>query len=157
MNIIKSLGAKKVIAIGIVLIFLIGAIFYFAGNSDKNSTTNTSSTSTETTTNSNSSAIKNTVKPNTNIQTVKSSVAYINIYKDSFSPKNLTIKAGTTVTWVNKDSNFQAVVADMMGPTSPDLITNGTYSYKFITPGIYGYHSKNNATTTGTIIVEKNL
>jgi plastocyanin len=157
MNIIKSLGAKKVIAIGIVLIFLIGAIFYFADNSDKNNVTNTFNKSTTTTTSSDSATTKNTVKPNTNIQTVKSSVAYINIYKDSFSPKNLTIKAGTTVTWVNKDSNFQAVVADMMGPTSPDLVTNGTYSYKFTTPGIYGYHSKNNATTTGTIIVEKSL
>lgn len=151
------MGVKKVIALAIVLVFLIGAIIYFAGNTGKNSGTNALSTSTATTTTTSTTVPKNTVKPNTNIQTVKSFVAYVNIYKDSFSPKNLTIKAGTTVTWVNKDSNFQAVVADMIGPTSPDLITNGTYSYKFTTPGIYGYHNKNSATTTGTIIVEKNL
>ena len=143
------MSTKKKLAIAVLAIFLIGVLVYVFDNSSKNNNINTnkniSNTATTTTP---------TVKQKVIVQKSSASSVYVNIYNDSFSPKNLTIKAGTTVTWVNKDSNFQSITSDVIGPTSPSLTNGKTYSYKFSTPGIYGYHNSNYASTTGTIIVQ---
>ena len=71
-----------------------------------------------------------------------------------FNPQALTIKKGSTVTWVNKDYAIYTITADNLGPTSQALKYNGTYSYKFNIAGIYGYHLASNPKAEGTVIVK---
>ena len=59
----------------------------------------------------------------------------------AFSPATLKVKAGTTVTWTNQDTDAHTVTsAGSGGPLhSPALATHATYSYRFTEPGTYAY------------------
>jgi plastocyanin len=61
-----------------------------------------------------------------------------------FDPANITITAGTTVTWQWADGALSHnVVPDAAGiPATSGLVTDGphTYQYTFDTPGTYHYH-----------------
>jgi plastocyanin len=54
-----------------------------------------------------------------------------------FSPMNLTVKAGTTVTWKNLDGEPHVVVNDAGMFRSAALDQNDTYQFKFDKPGVY--------------------
>jgi plastocyanin len=71
-----------------------------------------------------------------------------------FSPANFTVKAGSTVTWVNHDGSSHTVTSQ--GSTlfdSGDVPTGGTFSYKFTQPGTYKYYCTIHPWMTGTIVV----
>jgi plastocyanin len=73
----------------------------------------------------------------------------------AFNPKELTVKAGTTVTWTNKDSAGHDVKA-ADGSWGSDTLTNGqTFSKVFDKEGTYAYVCTFHAKMTGTIIVTK--
>ncbi|MFF4836605.1 cupredoxin family copper-binding protein [Streptomyces sp. NPDC001315] len=59
----------------------------------------------------------------------------------AFSPATLKVKAGTTVTWTNQDSDAHTVTsAGSGGPLhSAALATHATFSYTFTKPGTYAY------------------
>ncbi|MBW8698278.1 Amicyanin-alpha [Streptomyces sp. MBT84] len=59
----------------------------------------------------------------------------------TFSPAKLRVKAGTTVTWTNQDTDPHTVTsAGSGGPLhSAALTTHATYSYTFTKPGTYAY------------------
>ncbi|SOE06582.1 Plastocyanin [Streptomyces sp. Ag109_G2-15] len=59
----------------------------------------------------------------------------------AFSPATLKVKAGTTVTWTNQDTDAHTVTsAGSGGPLhSAALATDATYSYTFTKPGTYAY------------------
>ncbi|SIT47362.1 Blue (Type 1) copper domain protein [Paraburkholderia ribeironis] len=54
-----------------------------------------------------------------------------------FSPMELTIKAGSTVTWKNLDGEPHTVVNDAGMFRSAALDQNDTYQFKFDKPGVY--------------------
>jgi plastocyanin len=56
-----------------------------------------------------------------------------------FGPGQLTVKAGTTVTWVNDDDIPHTVVASDRSFRSKALDTEDKYSFTFTTPGSYEY------------------
>lgn len=61
----------------------------------------------------------------------------------TFSPANITVKAGTTVTWTNQDSVTHTVTADTASsdaPDSGDLASGKSYSFTFQKAGTYMYH-----------------
>ena len=69
-----------------------------------------------------------------------------------FSPMDVTVTAGSTVTWKNMDGEPHTVVsADGMFRSSA-LDQDDTYSFKFDKPGVYKYicsiHPKMRATIT---------
>ena len=78
----------------------------------------------------------------------------------AFSPASLTVSAGTTVTWLNKDPYAHTVTSGT--PGSPDgkfdsgiINGNGSYSYTFATKGTYNYYCKIHAPNmVGTITVQ---
>ena len=74
----------------------------------------------------------------------------------SFSPKALTVKAGTTVTWTNHDDIPHNVVSTEKKFSSPVLDTDQNFSFTFSEPGSYPYFCKIHPMMTGTVIVEKN-
>ena len=80
----------------------------------------------------------------------------INIQNFSFSPKILTIKAGTKVTWTNNDSAPHTVTSDSNNLlNSPTLSTGQSFSFVFNTPGSTNYHCSVHPMMKGEIVVTK--
>jgi FtsP/CotA-like multicopper oxidase with cupredoxin domain len=69
-------------------------------------------------------------------------VVWIAMEDDRFDPKAITIKAGQTVTWINKGADWHSV-AGFDGSFESDQVSPGqTFSHTFDTPGIYKYICK---------------
>lgn len=89
--------------------------------------------------------------------------AVINITKDGFEPKLATVEPGTTIIWVNKDSNVHHVESNPYPTASehPDLNskkalnTEESYSYKVSEPGEYNYHDRMKPESNGRIVVSQ--
>jgi len=71
-----------------------------------------------------------------------------------FTPTSLKIKAGSTVTWINKDDEPHTVFSDKGLFRSGALDTNEQFSYKFDQPGTYRYVCTIHPRMLGTIVVE---
>ena len=72
----------------------------------------------------------------------------------TFNPQRLTVKAGSTVTWTNKDDIPHAIAAVNKEFKSKALDTGDGYSFTFATPGTYEYFCSLHPHMTGTIVVE---
>jgi plastocyanin len=74
----------------------------------------------------------------------------------SFTPATETVKAGTTVTWTNKDDIPHGIGATNNAfPKSKALDTDDSYSFTFTTPGTYQYFCYLHPKMVGTIVVEQ--
>jgi plastocyanin len=71
-----------------------------------------------------------------------------------FTPNSLTVKAGSSVTWVNKDDEPHSVVSDTGLFRSGAVDTNETFSFKFDKPGTYHFTCAIHPRMVGTIIVQ---
>jgi amicyanin len=78
----------------------------------------------------------------------------ISIDNFTFNPQKLTVKAGTTVTWTNKDDIPHAIAAVAKQFKSKVLDTDNSFSFTFTTPGSYDYFCSLHPHMTGTIVVE---
>lgn len=81
----------------------------------------------------------------------------IEIKDFAFTPATIKIKAGTTVTWTNKDSVQHNVVADKESSDAPKselLAKDESYEFTFNKPGTYSYHCSPHPNMKGTVIVE---
>jgi plastocyanin len=77
------------------------------------------------------------------------------IVKDfMFNPTSLTVKAGSTVTWVNMDDEPHTVVSDTGLFKSGGMDTNESYSFKFDKPGTYHFACSIHPRMVGTIVVQ---
>jgi plastocyanin len=87
-----------------------------------------------------------------NAPTATNSVAVQNF---TFSPADITVKKGTTVTWTNKDSITHTVTENdgQTGPDSGDLAPGKTYSFTFNTVGTFKYHCAIHPEMLGTVTV----
>jgi amicyanin len=79
----------------------------------------------------------------------------VNIDDFSFAPTTLTIPAGSTVTWTNKDGEPHTVVANDGSFHSPAMDTNGTFSFTFPTAGTFDYVCSIHPFMHGTVVVTK--
>ena len=76
------------------------------------------------------------------------------IYNYKFGPDTLTVPAGTTVTWVNKDEVPHTVMSsDKRFTSSGALDTGDSYSYTFATPGSYEYFCTLHPFMKGKVVV----
>jgi plastocyanin len=71
-----------------------------------------------------------------------------------FAPAALTVSAGTTVTWTNKDGEPHTVVSDSGLFRSGALDTGDSFSFRFDKPGTYHYLCTIHPRMVGTIVVE---
>lgn len=106
--------------------------------------------------------------------TIPTSDPVVKITSSGFSPKTLTVKAGTTVTFVNEDSN-KHWPASAMHPTHTlypgsgidkcgtgeeifdacrGLAKGESFSFNFNEKGSWKYHDHLSVSSTGTIVVE---
>ena len=73
----------------------------------------------------------------------------------SFAPATLTVKAGTTVTWMNKDDIPHGIgSANNAFKKGPALDTDDSFSFTFTTPGTYQYFCYIHPHMVGSIVVE---
>ena len=78
----------------------------------------------------------------------------IEITKHKFSSPTLTVPAGTTVTWLNRDEDLHTVVSTTLAFKSAGLETDEAYSYTFAKPGVYEYFCTLHPLMTGKVIVK---
>jgi len=78
----------------------------------------------------------------------------ITIESFAFAPERLTVTAGTTVTWINRDETPHTVVSNDKTIRSAGLDTGNRFQYRFTTPGTFFYHCSLHPQMTGTIIVQ---
>ena len=72
----------------------------------------------------------------------------------SFEPATLTVKAGTTVTWVNHDDEPHTATATDKRFNSKTLDNGDRFSQEFNAPGVYNYYCALHPKMTGKIIVK---
>ncbi len=70
----------------------------------------------------------------------------------NFSPRNVTIPAGSVVTWTNNDGTPHTATG-AGGINSGNLNGGQSYSHTFNTPGTFDYHCSYHSNMTGTIKV----
>jgi plastocyanin len=83
-----------------------------------------------------------------------SNATQIEVKNFMFVPTQLTVKAGSTVTWTNKDEEPHAVVSDTGLFKSGGMDTNESFSYKFDKPGTYHFACSIHPRMVGTIVVQ---
>jgi plastocyanin len=81
--------------------------------------------------------------------------AAVGIDNFTFNPQTVTVKAGTTVTWTNKDDIPHGIAATNNAfKRSQALDTGDSFSFTFTTPGTYQYFCYIHPHMTGSIVVE---
>jgi plastocyanin len=81
-------------------------------------------------------------------------VVEVKVDNFSFSPQTITIKAGTTVTWTNRDDIPHTVVSDDKVFKSKVLDTDEKFSYTFDKAGNFPYFCSIHPKMTGKVIVQ---
>ena len=150
----------------IVIILLALGFFAYSMTSEDNGPTGTATTSDAT------PGIVDTVLPPTATSTTPITITYDG---DSFSPDNVTVPVGTTVTWTN-DSSDRMWIGSNEHPThtrydgtaASEHCANGTatspsvfdqcgagteYTFTFTKAGTWGYHNHANSSAGGTVTV----
>ena len=80
--------------------------------------------------------------------------AEVKIDNFSFGPAALTVPAGTTVTWTNRDDIPHTVVSDDKVFKSQVLDTDEKFSFTFAKPGTYSYFCSVHPKMTGKVVVQ---
>ena len=74
----------------------------------------------------------------------------------SFTPAQITVPAGTVVTWINRDDIPHLVIGggEQTLLKSPPLDTDDRFSAVFETPGTFGYFCSLHPHMQGSVIVQ---
>jgi plastocyanin len=80
--------------------------------------------------------------------------ASVTIQGFAFSPAEITVRAGDTVTWTNRDAVTHTVTQEGMGWNSGDVRGGQSYSKTFDTVGIFDYFCLYHTYMKGRVIVE---
>jgi plastocyanin len=72
----------------------------------------------------------------------------------SFTPQQITVKAGTTITWTNRDDIPHTVTSTDSIFKSKTLDTDEKFTTTFTKPGTYPYFCSIHPKMTGKVIVE---
>ncbi|HUK95134.1 MAG TPA: cupredoxin domain-containing protein [Gaiellaceae bacterium] len=78
----------------------------------------------------------------------------VKITASAFSPANVTINTGDTVTWTNADTKSHQVIANNGSFASTTLAANKKYSHVFNTAGTFNYHDALHPSLKGKIVVK---
>jgi len=72
----------------------------------------------------------------------------------SFSPNSVTVAAGTTIRWTNRDDIPHNVVAEDKSFKSKVMDTDENFTYTFSKPGTYTYFCSIHPKMTGKVVVQ---
>jgi amicyanin len=85
---------------------------------------------------------------------VQAAETEVDIDQFTFLPQRITVKAGTTVTWINEDDAPHTVASSGKVFKSKALDTADKFSFTFTTPGTYDYFCSLHPHMTGAVVVE---
>ena len=71
-----------------------------------------------------------------------------------FNPQQITVHAGDSVTWTNRDDIPHTVTSKTMAFRSKAMDTGDKFTFTFTTPGTYAYFCSLHPHMTGAIVVE---
>ena len=77
----------------------------------------------------------------------------VSIDNFAFAPATLTVRAGSTVTWTNRDEEPHTVAATDGSFHSPGMGTGATFSHTFPTAGKFDYVCSIHPSMHGTVVV----
>lgn len=134
---------KKVIPILVVLVVIVGAVVLIMNKNNSSKTTTGSSGNMSMSHSSNGSS------------TNKQATNKVTIQNYAFSPANISVKKGTTVTWTNQDSVAHTVqeTDGKTGPMSQDIDQGKSFSFTYNTVGTFNYHCSIHPDMVGTVTV----
>jgi plastocyanin len=94
--------------------------------------------------------------PNVAANTPSPATTEVKIDNFSFAPTTLTVAAGTTVTWTNRDDIPHTVVSadDPTTFKSKVMDTDEKFSFTFTKAGTYTYFCSVHPKMTGTVVVK---
>jgi plastocyanin len=94
--------------------------------------------------------------PNVAANTPQPAATEVKIDNFSFTPVTLTVTAGTTVTWTNRDDIPHTVVSvdDPKAFKSKVMDTDERFSFTFSKAGTYTYFCSVHPKMTGTVVVK---
>jgi plastocyanin len=72
-----------------------------------------------------------------------------------FNPEKITVKPGTTVTWIHGSQMPHTVSGNADGLRSSTLYKGQQYSHTFNTSGSYSYFCELHPSMTGSVVVEE--
>ncbi len=78
----------------------------------------------------------------------------VSIKDFAFTPSSITIKAGQSLTWTQRDSTRHTVTSDAKDWDSGALDNGKSFSHTFDTAGTFSYHCAFHPTMKGTVIVQ---
>lgn len=152
----------SIVLVVIAIVVAAGGLFVYLGSSDDNraDTDNTSSENNDQKTASENATASpqdsEAQTPSNSNQTTTPATKAVTIDDMAFSPKEITVKVGTTVTWTNQDTVSHDVKDDdgsADGPSSELLGQGESYSFTFKKAGTYNYHCTPHPFMKATVIV----
>jgi plastocyanin len=72
----------------------------------------------------------------------------------AFTPATITVAAGTTIKWTNKDGIGHTVTSKTGVFDSGTIGGDGTFTFKFTTAGTFPYICTTHPTMTGSVVVQ---
>lgn len=133
----KRLSAGLIVAI-LVIIAIVAAVAHKSSTPASNSNSQSSSSS--------QNSSDNTRAAGT-----------VDIRNMMFTPSQITVQKGQSVTWTNNDSMTHTVVDDLSnvgGPASGDIAPGQSYTFTFNKTGSFQYHCSIHPSMRGTIVVK---
>ncbi|MDB5182635.1 MAG: blue (type 1) copper domain protein [Candidatus Saccharibacteria bacterium] len=133
---------SKMLGFLIILVILVGAVVAYSKKPKSITTTTTPTSSTQTQT------------PASSTSPAGGNIKMTNMM---FTPSQISVAKGATVTWTNDDTVTHTVVDDLSnvgGPASGDIAPGATYSFTFEKAGSFQYHCSIHSSMRGTIVVK---
>lgn len=138
---------KALIAFLVALILAAGGWAVYNNGKSKDNSTYTTSNNYQ-----NSNSLKTSAKNQPSASDGKVTIA-----NNMFTPSQITVTKGSTVTWTNNDSVAHTVTNDLNntgGPASNDIAPGSTYGFTFAKTGSFQYHCKIHPSMRATIVVQ---
>jgi len=88
------------------------------------------------------------------VATAGAEIVEVKIDNFTFAPQQISVKAGDTVTWTNRDDIPHTVTSKTQAFRSKAMDTDDKFSFTFTTPGSYAYFCSLHPHMTGTVVVE---
>jgi plastocyanin len=145
---------KKGIVAAVVVVIVAIAAWYAFGN--KNSNNNSSLYGNNNNSSANQTPANNNNTPQNNADTTQpESTNKVSIANMSFSPTQITVNKGDTVTWTNNDSTTHTVTSDSGSELDSGNIQPGSdFTHTFSQTGTFKYHCSIHPYMTGSVVVK---
>ena len=131
---------STLIAIIVIAVLIVGAVVALNNRSNSNKTAPPSS-----------------ANPTASGANQAPAAGSIDIRNMMFTPSQITVAKGGTVTWTNHDSTTHTVIDDLSnvgGPASGEITPGSSYSFRFTKTGSFQYHCRIHPSMRGTIVVK---